>query len=230
MRGTVYDINLARGYIQSVDHSVSLTDNRGNSVSLLPGELVSVTDILKKLGKEIVDSTWSNINQAKDILFLESHTLTLRSNIDTLTGKSGGLWDRFVRWILSFVPTFDDLEVMQSLFGDVTGIDMDIPTEKVMSVYQKIQDTKFVQEREKLRSYILSASGTVSLTQEQFQIFAQGAIWDSLSQSGITLDTASVFVDNYVREFDSSLRSVLQVIPVRELETKSRETLRKLIK
>jgi hypothetical protein len=78
VRGTVYDIDLTRGYIRSVDHSVSLTDKSGNSVSLLPGELVSVTDILKKLGKEVVDQAWNTMNQTRDTLQLEAHRATLQ--------------------------------------------------------------------------------------------------------------------------------------------------------
>ncbi|MFZ2255625.1 MAG: hypothetical protein WAW59_03305 [Patescibacteria group bacterium] len=88
MRGTVYDIDLTRGYIRSVDHSVSLTDRRGNTVNLLPGELVSVTDILKKLGKEVVDQTWSTMNQARDMLYLETHRASLQSQLDKLSGKT----------------------------------------------------------------------------------------------------------------------------------------------
>lgn len=78
MRGTVYDVDLSRGYIRSVDHSVTLSDKRGNSISLLPGELVSVTNILKKLGKEVVDQTWNTMNQTRDILQLEAHRVTLQ--------------------------------------------------------------------------------------------------------------------------------------------------------
>ena len=78
MRGTVYDVDLSRGYIRSIDHSVTVSDNRGNSVSLLPGELASVTNILKKLGKEVVDQAWNTMNGARDTLQLEAHRVALQ--------------------------------------------------------------------------------------------------------------------------------------------------------
>lgn len=58
MRGTVFEINLDRDYIHSVDHGVQLTDSRGQSLTLLPGELVAATNILKKLTQATLDRAW----------------------------------------------------------------------------------------------------------------------------------------------------------------------------
>ncbi len=113
MRGTVYDIDLVRGYIRSIDHSVALTDSLGRGVSLLPGELVSVKNILQKLTASVVDSTWALVNTTHDRLFLDTRAEALRSQVDMLSGKSSGLWDRFVRWLLSFLPTFSDLAIIE---------------------------------------------------------------------------------------------------------------------
>ena len=113
MRGTVYDIDLVRGYIRSIDHSVSLTDSLGRGVSLLPGELVSVKNILQKLTASVVDSTWALVNTTHDTLFLSARVEAIRTQVYILSGKSGGLWDRFVRWMLSFVPTFSDLAIIE---------------------------------------------------------------------------------------------------------------------
>lgn len=145
-----------------MDHSVALSDNRGNSVSLLPGELVSVTDIVKKLGKEVVDQAWSTMNQARDTLQLDAHRVALQEHLDKLSGKSSGVWDRFVRWILSFIPTFDALGHFDLLLSGVPGFEnIKIPKEQLLGMYQKLQDTKFVQERDKLRTYISSQSDAI---------------------------------------------------------------------
>jgi hypothetical protein len=58
VRGTVFEINLDRNYIHSVDHSVHLTNILGQAVTLLPGELVEATDILKKLTQATLDRAW----------------------------------------------------------------------------------------------------------------------------------------------------------------------------
>jgi len=62
-----------------------------------------------------------------------------------------------------------------------------IPKEQFLGIYQKIQDTKFVQEREKLRTYIGSHSEALGLNSEQLQVLTRGAVWDQLSFSGMTL-------------------------------------------
>jgi hypothetical protein len=131
-------------------------------VSLLPGELVSVTNILKKLGKELVDQAWNTMNQTRDTLQLDAHRAALQAHLDKLSGKTSNIWDRFVRWILSFVPTFAELELLESLLSEVPGLEnIKIPKEQLLGMYQKLQDTKFVQERDKVRTYISSQSGAL---------------------------------------------------------------------
>jgi hypothetical protein len=88
VRGTVYDIDLVRGYIRSIDHSVALTDSLGRGASLLPGELVSVKNILQKLTTSVVDSTWALVNTTRDTTFLSERADTLRTQVDMLSGKS----------------------------------------------------------------------------------------------------------------------------------------------
>lgn len=66
MRGTTFDIDLTRGYIHSVDHGMQLSDRFGNSVTLLPGELVSAKNILQKLSQSVIDLSWSTWNQTQD--------------------------------------------------------------------------------------------------------------------------------------------------------------------
>jgi hypothetical protein len=65
-----------------------LTDTRGNTVSLLPGELTSVTNILKKLGKEAIDQTWNTMNRTRDTIFLEAHSTALQVQFDKISGKT----------------------------------------------------------------------------------------------------------------------------------------------
>lgn len=131
-------------------------------MSLLPGELVSVTNILKKLGKEFVDQAWNTMNQTRDTLQLDAHRAALQEHLDKLSGKTSNIWDRFVRWILSFVPTFAELELLESLLSEVPGLEnIKIPKEQLLGMYQKLQDTKFVQERDKVRTYISSQSGAL---------------------------------------------------------------------
>ena len=49
-----------------MEHGVTLTDLQNHLVTLLPGDIVSATDITKILPQNIVDTAWSSINQARD--------------------------------------------------------------------------------------------------------------------------------------------------------------------
>jgi hypothetical protein len=97
-------------------------------------------------------------------------------------------------------------------------------------MYQKLQDTKFVQERDKLRAYITSQSDVIWLDGDYIQTFTRGAIWDQLSFSGVTLAWAEGMITNYTKTLDTQMQSVMRLIPVWDLENKARETLRQLIK
>lgn len=188
-------------------------------------------DILRKLGKEVVDQTWSTVNQVRDTAFLTEQSERIERNIDILSGRSGGLWDRFVRFILSLFPGFDDLAVLEGLLSDVPGFEhIKIPKEQLLRIYQKIQDTKFVQERDKIRTYIMTESESLGLDAEYLQTFTRGALWDRLSFSGVMLQGAENMVTEYTKNLDAQVRGVIQVIPLRDLDTKARETLRTLLK
>jgi hypothetical protein len=102
VRGTVFEINLDQNYIHSVDHSVSLQNSFGKFVTLLPGESVMATDIFKKITGGL-DVAWNSLNSIKDASYTELRDTELRASYTILTGKSFaiGIWDRFVRWILS---------------------------------------------------------------------------------------------------------------------------------
>lgn len=58
----------------------------------------------------------------------------------------------------------------------------------------------------------------------------RGAIWDKMSYSGVTLGAADTLIKQYTDTLDTQVRSVLNVVPVSELQNKARETLRTLIK
>lgn len=231
VRGTVYDIDLTRWYIRSIDHNIALSDNRGNSVSLLPGEFVSVTDILQRLTRQVVDATWTTWNSARDTVSRQLYTSAIDMQLQKLTGNSTNIWDRFVRWVLSFIPLFDQIKHFELLLSDTASFgELHIPKQQILGIYQKLQDTKFVQEREKIRTYIYNNSGSVQLGWEYFDTFARGAVWDTISFTWLTLTWAEKLLDDYTSTLDTQIQSVIRVIPISELENKARETFREMIK
>lgn len=186
---------------------MTLTDKYDNTLSLLPGEIASVRDILEKLTQEVVDTSWNTVNQLRDSVFLSERSRLLQEQVDVLSGKSGGLLDRFVRWILTFIPTFDDLALLQSLTADIPGLEnLEIPREQFMRIYQKLQDTKFVQERDALRTYIQNHTESLDFSPADMETFLRGALWDSLSFSGMTLEGAQGLFQDYSQNLSTQVQ------------------------
>ncbi len=75
----------------------------------------------------------------------------------------------------------------------------------------------------------MSLTQNQDLTREYLDVLARASIWDSLASSGVTLESTKILLRSYTNNMDSRIKNVLNVIPVKELETKARETLRTLI-
>ncbi len=106
---------------------------------------------------------------------------------------------------------------------------VNIPEKYLTEWYQHFQDTKFVQERENIRLLFLKGLEKSDNTSAYLESFARSAIWDSLAFSGMSLQSTDVLITRYSASFDERIKNVLNIIPVKELESKARETLRSLI-
>jgi hypothetical protein len=65
---------------------------------------------------------------------------------------------------------------------------------------------------------------------EYIDAIARGAIWDKISFSGMMLESSDALISSYAKKLDESAKWVLKVVPISELETKAKETLRSLLK
>jgi hypothetical protein len=226
VRWTVFEINLDKNYIHSVDHAVSLSDGLGRANTLLPGDIVEAKDIFKKLGNTILDTAWNQMNRAQDIADNILHSSQVQKSIDYLK-EAWGIWDRFVRWLLSFFDGFRDIQVLESLQNIDTNKLWSIPKEYILKWYQRFQNIEFVEEREKIRTIITK---TWTEWDDYIDAIARGAIWDKMSFSGLTLGSADELARRYAKTLDSSIEWVLKVVPISDLENKAKETLRTLMK
>ena len=152
VRGTVFEINLDANYIHSIDHSVSLSNSIGQLVTLLPGDAVRADSILTRIGAGL-DTAWISVNSLQDTAYMAIRNTNMHQTYDLLAGAAhiGNIWDRFVRWILSFFSSFDSISVISSISsGDLANI-ANMPQAMVMKWYQSFQSTDFVQERDQFR-------------------------------------------------------------------------------
>lgn len=227
VRGTVFEINLDKNYIYSVDHSVALSDWLGRVAMMLPGDVVDARDILKKLWQTILDSAWIQINLAQDLADNLLHSSQAQKSLETLK-QARNMGDRFVRWILSFFDSFRDIKIIESIEGASLEDTMtNIPKEYLLKWYQRFQDKNLVQQRENIRKLVIH---TWTSWDDYIDAIARGAIWDKMSFSGMTLQSTDALIGTYAKNIDAKIQWVLNVVPVSELQNKAKETLRTLLK
>lgn len=70
VRGTVFEIDLDRRYIHTVDHAVTLTENSG-SLLLAAGAIVD-SETQKALAQSILDGEWNKLNTSEDLIYINS--------------------------------------------------------------------------------------------------------------------------------------------------------------
>jgi hypothetical protein len=228
VRGTVFEINLEKNYIHSVDHSVRLTNTIGQAVTLLPGELVEASNILKKLTQDVLDRAWGEYNRVRDQAEILVRNLMTEQTISLLWGDKeyATFWHDIVRSILKYIPGFQDIRVLEDILEASTSISTDVSVDGVMRWYQRFQDTKFVQERENIRALLEQSVQTQSGASRYLETLARSALWDRMSFSGMELKSADTYINTYAKEVDKTLQGVLRVVPASELQNKARETLR----
>lgn len=149
--------------------------------------------------------------------------------MDLLSGSGDtSVWHDLVRRILSWFPTFADIRVLESIQSASSFDPNAVSVEQVMKWYNHFQDTKFVQEREKIRT-LLEKQMSYSGSSQYLDVLARGAIWDSLSFTGMDLDSTTRYMKLYTQDMDKKIQSVLNIVPTADLQNKARETLRTLI-
>lgn len=214
VRGTVYEINLDGGYIHAVSHSMQLSDISGKSLSLLPGELVSSENIWIKKGKELLDTTWWNINTGIDSLYMESRTILLTKQKELLSGKghTNNLWDQFVRKILSFFPNFEALNISQLIeIGDMKAL-VGTNVDTLIAYYQSYQWMSFAKERDSIREALSQKIANGTSSPQILNSLKNSAIWDLVENANISLPGAEQILKNQIHEVGSSIENIRDLL------------------
>lgn len=111
---------------------------------------------------------------------------------DTYTLLTGNpnmatIWDRFVRWVLSFFRGFDSIATLSVISsGNLTNI-ANISQASMMRWYQAFQSTDFVQERDQFRGAIVALRDQLTGGDRIIESLTRGAMRDMLASTGATL-------------------------------------------
>ncbi len=104
-----------------------------------------------------------------------------------------------------------------------------MPEKYLLEVYQHFQDSKFVQERDAIRMKLIESFNKAKDPSPFIDALSRSAIWDTISFSWMSLSWANLIINEYTSKIDARIKNVLNIVPVKELESKAKETLRNLI-
>lgn len=119
VRGTVFEVNLDRKYIHTIDHGVSVQDMKdpaGEGLLLVTDGIIS-TETRKLLTKSDIDTVWNELNHSADIIYLNEKMESLKKTILENAGRSNHM-EAFLRKI-GFKRNGPSLETLIS--GDEAG-------------------------------------------------------------------------------------------------------------
>ena len=139
MRGTIYEINLDKGYIHAINHAVSLRDSSNKQIILMPGDIVDSENILLKRGGELLDNTWLHLNMEYDAAYEAFRTSKVSLSKRENSGKMAEWYDQSIRWILKHFSAFKELNIEEILTQDNT-FNLEQYTPRILlKYYQRIQ-------------------------------------------------------------------------------------------
>lgn len=89
VRGTVFEVNLDRKYIHTIDHAVSIEDiaNHSGSTFVVAGGILD-TDTRKALIQDRIDTIWNKANNDADIVYLNERMTSLKQSILENAGQT----------------------------------------------------------------------------------------------------------------------------------------------
>jgi hypothetical protein len=70
VRGTIFEVNLDKGYIHTVDHAIEIQNTHDRSSFSLPeGTAVNMLQNLEKISLEMLDKAWIDFNNREDVMY-----------------------------------------------------------------------------------------------------------------------------------------------------------------
>lgn len=184
---------------------LSLTDGLGRSILLLPGEIVSSTDILVKLGREYLDATWNDWNTVSDSLYekIRSEEIEKRLGLLGESMKENLSFTTLSRELLQYVPGFESLEISQALLaGKITTLSL-YSEATLTEYYQKLSGISLPDIEENLRTSIITKIQGNERFASLRKSLQNASIWDSIESGKILPEAERIFEETNSRIIES---------------------------
>jgi len=187
VRGTVFEVNLDRKYIHTIDHAISVEDIQSHtgSVFVVAGWVFD-TDTRKAIIREKIDETWNKINNDADLIYLNERLENLNKQILGITGKTN-----YMDIVLRKIGLKKTDSSLQSLLEN--EIRTTSNSGRLMDLYQSIYGLRNTSElldtKMKLRDVIVKTAAT-DKKKAFLDDFARSTIYDSWNV--VKLGTGSI--------------------------------------
>lgn len=126
----------------------------------MPGELVDSENILIRLGRELLDSTWTDINTAADTLYREARLEEISLRVSKHSNTIFSLIDRWIRSLLGNIQGFEILTLQDMLSQSGVISIASYSPEILTAYYQRIESIDARPDIDALRTALLEASKT----------------------------------------------------------------------
>lgn len=185
VRGTVFELNLDRKYIHTIDHGVSIEDMNTHTGSLLivAGGIFD-TNTRQALIQDKIDTVWNQANSNADIIYLNDRMTRLRQEITNKFGHTN-----YLTAVLQKIGLIQSSPIETLLDGDNAKwntlkdqIIQSSDSKKIMDIYQEFygfQNTeKLIDTKMKLRDLIIETAPE-SEKKTFLTDFARSTLYDS---------------------------------------------------
>lgn len=235
VRGTEFSINLEKGYIHSIDHVVSIKRKILNVISqemslVFPGEIVAVTDIFQKLTKDVLDASWETLSQIQNNKYLQEHTQNIEKMWLRLTWEfsKNNYFDIVTRKILSFIPRFQDLTIVQRLQSlDINKI-TEVPKDSILRWYQTMKFWNFAKERDFIRGAIYEVSKIDNKFNDFLQILATESLWDITEFPALDLHISASILQDVTNSTIEDVQSFIKDFSIQKYQDETINSIQKL--
>ncbi|MDD5376688.1 MAG: FecR domain-containing protein [Candidatus Gracilibacteria bacterium] len=166
VRGTVFEVNLDRRYIHTIDHAVSIEDigSHTGSTFVVAGGVFD-TDTRKALVRSTIDEAWAKANSSADAIYLNERMESLKKQILGYAGQTNYM-DIFLQKA-GLKKTDSSLNSL--LTGDATAwsqfeneMKQGKDSTKLMDIYQEFyglgNTEKLIDTKMKLRDLIMETA------------------------------------------------------------------------
>ena len=229
VRGTIYEINLDKGYIHAINHAVSLRDSSNKQIILMPGDIVDSENILLKRGGELLDNTWLHLNMEYDAAYEAFRTSKVSLSKRENSGKMAEWYDQSIRWILKHFSAFKELNIEEILTQDNT-FNLEQYTPRILlKYYQRIQWLAIGESTDSLRIAIYEQAAKSGSWMEWFmQNMRMWALWESLD-SWRVLPGARKILNAGSEQLGESLNSLKTILTKQSYSDEIKKSLRSLL-